>query len=123
MFVFTCVSCLLEVEVYTMVRQASVAEIKAKLDRGDDFRLIDVREPQEHATAQIAEAELLPMSMHQAWVGSLPKDAELVIFCHHGGRSAQVAAHLEQLGHTNVTNMVGGIDDWSLKVDPAVPRY
>ena len=106
-----------------MVQQATVAEVKAKLEQGEHLHLIDVREPQEHATAQIAGAKLLPMSQHQSWVGSLPKDEAIVVFCHHGGRSSQVAAYLDQLGYTNVTNMTGGIDAWSLKVDPNVPRY
>lgn len=54
---------------------------------------------------------------------ALPKDAELVVFCHHGGRSQQVASYLAQQGYTNVSNMVGGIEEWSLRIDPQVPRY
>ena len=105
-------------------RNITVAEIKAKRERGETFRLIDVREPNEHAIAKIEGAELLPLSRNQEWIGTLPKDQELVIMCHHGGRSAQVASYLtDQLGHTNVTNVLGGIDDWSISVDPSVPRY
>jgi len=100
------------------------AEVKAKLDRGDTFRLIDVREPHEHALARIEGAELLPLSQAQQWIETVPGDQEVVIFCHHGGRSAQVADFLaSQRGHRNVSNMVGGINEWSARVDPSVPRY
>ena len=102
----------------------TVAEVKAKLDRGDAFRLIDVREPHEHAVAQIEGAELLPLSQAQQWIESMPEDQEVVFFCHHGGRSAQIASFLAgQRGHENVANMVGGINEWSLRIDPSVARY
>lgn len=99
-------------------------EVKAKLDRGESFRLIDVREPHEHAVAHIEGAELLPLSQAAQWVGTLPRDEELVFFCHHGGRSQQVAQYLAmQAGYSNVANMLGGIDEWSRRIDPTVPRY
>jgi rhodanese-related sulfurtransferase len=105
-------------------RDLTVAEVKSKLDRGDSFRLIDVREPSEHTIARIDGSELLPLSQAQQWVGTLPPDVELVFFCHHGGRSQQVASFLaSQLGFTQVANMIGGIDDWSVEIDPTVPRY
>lgn len=105
-------------------RNITVAELKAKRERGETFRLIDVREPDEHAIARIEGAELLPLSRNQEWISTLPKDQELVIMCHHGGRSAQVAGYLvDQFGHTNVANVLGGIDDWSISADPSVPRY
>src|SRR4051812_20563047 len=99
-------------------------QVKAKLDRGDTFRLIDVREPNEYEHARIEGAELLPLSRAQAWIGELPDDQELVIMCHHGGRSAQVAGYLAgQRGLSKVANMLGGIDEWSRLIDPNVPRY
>jgi rhodanese-related sulfurtransferase len=102
----------------------TTAQVKAKLDRGDTFRLIDVREEGEYAAARIEGAELLPLSRAQEWLAQLAPDEELVFFCHVGGRSQQVASYLaHQRGFTNVANMVGGIEDWSLRIDPAVPRY
>jgi rhodanese-related sulfurtransferase len=99
-------------------------EVKEKLDRSDSFRLIDVREPNEYAYARIEGAELLPLSRAQEWVGDLPDNQELVIMCHHGSRSAQVASFLaDQRGLTNIANMLGGIDEWSRLIDPSVPRY
>jgi adenylyltransferase/sulfurtransferase len=102
----------------------TVAQVKAKLDRGDSFRLIDVREPQEHAVARIEGAELLPMSRAAEWADTLEADEEIVFFCHHGMRSAQVAHFFaRQRGFANVANMSGGIDEWAARVDPNVPRY
>ena len=99
-------------------------EVRDKLARGDAFRLIDVREPNEFAYARIEGAELLPLSRAQEWVGALPDDQELVFMCHHGSRSAQVAGYLAaQRGMAHVANMVGGIDEWSRQIDPSVPRY
>jgi adenylyltransferase/sulfurtransferase len=100
------------------------AEVKSRLDRGDAFRLIDVREPHEYAYARIEGSELLPLSRAQEWVGALPGDQELVFMCHHGSRSAQVAGYLaSQRGMANVANMLGGIEEWSRLIDPDVPRY
>ncbi|HEY0734870.1 MAG TPA: rhodanese-like domain-containing protein [Herpetosiphonaceae bacterium] len=104
-------------------KQARPREIKQRLDAGEDLVLIDVREPEEVRRASIEQAEVYPMSQAAAWIDSLPKDRELVIMCHHGGRSAQVAMALAQRGHSNVTNMSGGIDAWSQEVDSSVPRY
>ena len=95
-----------------------------KLDRGDAFRLIDVREPHEYAYARIDGSELLPLSRAQHWIGELPEDQELVFLCHHGIRSAQVAGFLaSQRELSNIANMLGGIDEWSQMIDPDVPRY
>jgi rhodanese-related sulfurtransferase len=102
----------------------SPAQVKEKLDRGDAFRLIDVREPHEYAYVHIEGAELLPLSRAEEWVGDLPEDQELVLMCHHGSRSAQVASFLaSQRGLKNVANMLGGIDEWSRLIDTTVPRY
>ena len=107
----------------TPVKTATPAEIKARLDSGEALELIDVREREELAIAAIEGARVLPMSQAATWIDQLPGDRELVIVCHHGMRSMQVAIALAQRGHQNVTNMTGGIDLWSTSVDPAVPRY
>ncbi len=102
--------------------EATPAEVKARLDRGE-VKLIDVREPEEAAVAAIPGAELYPLSQAAGWINSLPKTGDLVIFCHHGGRSAQVVAALTERGHTNVINLRGGIDAWSQSIDATIPRY
>lgn len=104
-------------------KEATPREIKQRLDAGEDLVLIDVREPDEMMIAAIDGAQEYPMSQARTWIDALPKDRELVIFCHHGGRSMQVAMALAQRGHTNLTNMTGGINAWSDEVDPTVPKY
>jgi rhodanese-related sulfurtransferase len=99
------------------------AELDARLKRGDEFFLIDVREPVEHEIARIEGAQLLPLSICQEWAGALDPDAETVVMCHHGIRSAMVCAFLANKGFTNLSNLEGGIDRWSDEVDPRVPRY
>lgn len=104
-------------------KSARPADIRQRLDAGEKFRFIDVREHDEYQTAQVEAAELLPMSAIQSWWQDLPRDEELVIMCHHGSRSAQVCMALSRAGFEQLTNLEGGIDAWSRDVDPDVPRY
>ncbi|TDN67008.1 rhodanese-like domain-containing protein [Paraburkholderia sp. BL10I2N1] len=85
--------------------------------------LLDVREPWEIATANIAGSVSIPMREIPARSEELDDDAEIVCVCHHGARSAQVAMFLESRGHAKVFNLQGGIDAWSRQVDPSVPTY
>ena len=98
-------------------------QLAARLARGDALRVIDVREPWEHAVASLEPAELIPMQMIPAQQGALPREAEYVVLCHHGARSAMVAEYLRTVGITRVLNLEGGIDRWSVEVDLSVPRY
>ncbi|WP_146519747.1 rhodanese-like domain-containing protein [Stieleria varia] len=92
---------------------------------GDDFLLLDVRQPDEYETARIDGSMLLPMGELGERIGELEehKDRHIVVHCHHGGRSLHVTQALRQAGYTNVQNMAGGIDAWSLEIDDSVPRY
>jgi len=100
------------------------AQVKARLDAGDQIRLIDVREPFEHQQAHIAGAELIPMRSVPQHIQSLRETGDdVVVFCHHGMRSLQVVEWLRRQGMDNTVSMAGGIDRWSLEIDPAVPRY
>ena len=102
----------------------TVEELKAKQDAGEKFRLIDVRELSEHRTAKIEGSELKPLGQIAGWAPELAdKDEEIVLHCHHGMRSDRACQYLAAQGFTNVKNLVGGIDEWSLKIDPLVPRY
>ena len=105
------------------VRDMSAAELAAKLESGDDFDLIDVREPYEHAIARIARARLIPLGMLPDSLSSLDARREVVLLCHHGMRSAAAAEFLHEQGFQRVWNLVGGIDAWSEDVDPGVRRY
>jgi adenylyltransferase/sulfurtransferase len=98
-------------------------DVKAKLDRKDDFVLLDVREPYEVEMASIPGAVVIPSDDVPARAVELPKDKEVVVFCHHGGRAAMAAFILKRKGFGKVAVMAGGIDAWSLQVDPSVPRY
>ena len=90
---------------------------------GDDLLLVDVREPEEYELARVEGARLLPLSLFNEWAPSLDRERETVFICHHGIRNAQVCAFLAQQGFARIYNLAGGIDRWSVKVDPTVPRY
>lgn len=99
--------------------------VKQKLDSGADFLLLDCREKDEFDTVNIAGAVLVPMSEIQARVGELEghKGREVIVHCHHGGRSMRVAMWLRGQGFTQAKSMAGGIDDWALTIDPSLVRY
>lgn len=99
--------------------------VKAKLDAGDDFVFIDCREQAEYDHVRIDGATLIPLSEFPDRVGELEshKDDEIIIHCHHGGRSLNVANWLRQQGFSNPLSMAGGIDVWAQEIDPTLPRY
>jgi len=105
--------------------EIDVLSVKKMLAEGEKFMLLDVREPGEVTTARIAGSVHIPMRDIPARLAELDpqKDQRIVVHCHHGGRSQRVTHYLRQQGFTQAQNMSGGIDDWSLKVDRAVPRY
>ncbi len=85
--------------------------------------LLDVREPFEVQTAAVAGARHVPMRQIPEAVGDLPRDRDILVLCHVGGRSMRVTQFLRAQGFDRVANIAGGIDAWSLEIDPAVPRY
>jgi rhodanese-related sulfurtransferase len=98
--------------------------VKAKLDSGSALLLIDVREPEEHAVCRIDGSRLLPMQSIPLHIEELIQEAsEIVVFCHHGVRSLSVVDWLRRQGVENCRSMSGGIDLWSRRIDPTVPRY
>jgi rhodanese-related sulfurtransferase len=100
------------------------AEVNGLLKDGVPLRMIDVREPQEHAVCHIEGARLIPMQTVPQHLQELDDDgARIVVFCHHGTRSLSVVDWLRRQGVENCQSMSGGIDLWSLLIDPAVPRY
>jgi rhodanese-related sulfurtransferase len=84
---------------------------------------LDVREDDEHDYCAIAGALHIPMNQIGERLSCLPQDKRIIVFCHHGMRSMHVAQFLRNKGFLNVQNLSGGIDAWSLEVDPSVPRY
>ena len=103
--------------------EIDVLELKEKLDRGDNFVLIDVREPHEHQIASIPGAKLIPLGEFPKHVGEFNPEADIVIHCKSGMRSGKACNILRQAGFQNVRNVVGGILAWSDKIDPSVPKY
>lgn len=99
-------------------------EVSTLLHAGTPLRLIDVREPAEHAICHIEGAQLIPMRTIPQHLSELDStDERLVVFCHHGVRSLSVVDWLRNQGVENCQSMAGGIDLWSAQIDPAVPRY
>ena len=99
-------------------------EVKTKLDSGQSFILLDVREPWEVETAHMGVAKLIPMGdvpsrAHQ----ELDPEDHIIVVCHHGVRSMNVTAWLRQQGFERAQSMRGGIDAWSRQVDGKVPTY
>lgn len=103
--------------------EIDVEQLRVWLDEGHDIRIVDVREPYEHAICRIDGSLLVPMRQIPQRLDELDREALTVVHCHHGPRSGQVVGFLRQQGFDRVTNLGGGIDAWSLRIDPAVPRY
>jgi sulfur-carrier protein adenylyltransferase/sulfurtransferase len=103
--------------------EIDVKEVKEKLDRGDNFVLIDVREPHEYQICNIPGAKLIPLGTVQQHLGELDPEADIVIHCKSGMRSAKACGILKAAGFKHVRNMRGGILAWSDQVDPSVPKY
>lgn len=98
------------------MQEISVAELKSRLDKGESFHLVDVREPWEYDEFNIG-AKNLPLSSFMSFIPELEdwKEEEIVIHCKMGGRSMQAVAILEQMGFNNVKNVTGGMEEWKLK--------
>jgi rhodanese-related sulfurtransferase len=109
------------------VPEMPVAELKRRIDRGDPLVLLDVREPDERAYCAIAAGGLhVPLREvpgRLAAIRAAAASTPLVVYCHHGARSMMAAAWLAAQGIGPVYNLDAGIDAWSVKIDPAVPRY
>ncbi|MGR8933560.1 MAG: rhodanese-like domain-containing protein [Gammaproteobacteria bacterium] len=105
------------------VQQLTATELQGMIQQGDALFLLDVREPYEYRLAHIAGSFLIPMAQIPVRLKELPTAQALVVICHHGIRSRQVAEHLAGHGFTSVYNLDGGIDAWSSEVDASVPRY
>lgn len=107
-----------------MVDSITTTELARLLREGPSSLLVlDVREDDERAVAAIEPSIHIPMNQVPERLAELATDRRIVVYCHHGGRSFAVASFLENEGFQGVTNLTGGIDEWSRIVDPSVPRY
>jgi rhodanese-related sulfurtransferase len=100
-------------------------DAKAVLDSDDQAVLVDCREADEYALVSIGGAVLVPMSEIQVRIGELAPlaDRRVIVYCHLGGRSAQVAAWLRKQGFAQAQSMAGGIDQWAVEIEPEMARY
>jgi sulfur-carrier protein adenylyltransferase/sulfurtransferase len=103
--------------------EIAAAELKREWRANPDLVVLDVREPHEYEIARIAGARLIPLSELPGRLRELDGRAEIVTHCHRGVRSLQALALLKGAGFSNVRSLQGGIDAWSVAVDPEVPRY
>ena len=103
--------------------EISVAELQEKKKADKPFLLIDVREPWEYETCRIEGAQLIPMRTIPSHLQKLDVDQDVICYCHHGQRSLDVAAWLRAQGIESAQSLAGGIDRWSMEIDPTVPRY
>ena len=106
-----------------MAPQLTVIELAEKLNSNSPPLLIDVREADEFAYCRIQGAQLKPLGGIEEWAKGLDAEAEIVCQCHTGVRSYHAARYLQHLGFKKVYNLRGGIEAWSVDVDPSVPRY
>ncbi len=114
----------LDQETYKKIN-ISVQELKEKIDKGEDFILLDVREPNEYQYSRIKEKEamLVPLMSLPKVLDKLPKDKDIYVICRSGNRSLQATLWLRGRGFENVKNVEGGILAWSDYIDPTVPKY
>lgn len=103
--------------------EITVKELKARMDRGDRFSLIDVREPYEVEIARIPGAKLIPLGEIVERAGELDPNEEIILQCRSGKRSADALNRLKAKGFTRLKNLVGGVLAWSDEIDPTVPKY
>jgi len=103
-------------------KSISPAELKGRIEEGEDPVLLDVREPWEFEVARIEGSKLVPMNEVPECLSELDPEAEVAVICHHGARSAAVTCYLDASGFTKAYNLTGGLDAYSL-VDRDVPRY
>ncbi|MSP55257.1 MAG: sulfurtransferase [Myxococcales bacterium] len=104
------------------MRQLSVEDSQQWLAQPDSPQLVDCRQPGEWATCRLAGAVLIPLGELAERISELDPTRPVLVYCHHGVRSINGAMLLESAG-LSADSMRGGIDAWSLRIDPSVPRY
>ena len=102
--------------------EISPAELKARLDAGPPIDVLDVREEWEHALGALPGARLIPMDELPRHLDELSRERELVVYCHHGIRSAAAVEWLRRQA-IPALSLLGGIDAWAAEIDPGLPRY
>ncbi|NPA58196.1 MAG: sulfurtransferase [Aquificae bacterium] len=114
----------LDRETYDRIH-VSVEELKEKIDKGEDFVLLDVREPEEYEFSRIKEKEALVVPLRElaSRMEELPKDKPIFVFCRSGSRSLHATLMLLKNGFKEVKNVEGGVLAWSDRIDSSVKKY
>lgn len=107
----------------TLLPEITPSELKQKLDENESVLLLDVREPSEYNIVHLEDAQLIPLNTLPHHIDNLPTDQEIIVYCHHGQRSFYATAYLHQNGFTEAKNLIGGIDQWTVEIDPTLRRY
>lgn len=105
------------------IQDMDAPALAERLKQDNPPTLLDVRERWEFDRARLPDAKLVPLAQLQQHLGELDPNAEYVVYCHHGGRSAMAVQLLKAQGFQHVANLEGGIDGWSVEVDASVARY
>lgn len=110
---------------HTSTKELSVKQCKKLLDSHQPLLLIDCREAHEYAYCHLHNAILIPLStfVQKSETAFSDPQEPAIIYCHHGVRSLHAVNHLREQGFSNTFSMQGGIDAWSLEIDPSIPRY
>ncbi|REL38412.1 rhodanese-like domain-containing protein [Rhodohalobacter sp. SW132] len=105
------------------MQETTVVELKKRQDSGDSFTLLDVREHHEVHISKIENSTLIPLDDLPSQLDELDKNQEIVVMCRSGARSAKACTLLMENGFDQVSNLKGGINEWSKKIDPSLPVY
>lgn len=105
------------------IKQINAIELKNKIENREQLFMLDVREPFEFSHARIQGSVLIPLNQIPQRLRELDAQHDIVVICHHGVRSMQAANFLAQVGFRSISNLVGGIDAWSVECDSSVERY
>ena len=103
--------------------EITVQKLREKQDAGTDIVLLDVREPEEVELVQLPNSVHIPMGDIPSRLHELDPDSEIVVYCHHGVRSLQVAHFLHQHDFEHIVSLAGGIDVWAIEIEPEMARY
>ena len=107
----------------TGIPEITPRDLKARLDKGDDLFILDVREPHEVQICSLKNGHLIPLGDLPRRMAELDKSREIVAYCRSGRRSAEAVDYLKHSGFSKIWNLKGGILAWSDEVDPSVPKY
>jgi rhodanese-related sulfurtransferase len=105
-----------------MIKEIDAYDLQARIAEGNDFVLLDIRSAGELAQGMLPNAEHLPMHLLPLRLSELPKDKEIILYCHSGARSYHACAYLAQQGYENMINLRGGILGWSRSGYPLATR-